>query len=299
MWKKIFSIATALAVVFCACGRQGAVKFGIIADIQYHQGKPQGERYYSASIGKLDQAIAQLNREKVQFAVNLGDSIDRDIQSFDAVMPAFTALKSPVYHVIGNHDFEVQAGDEDRVLAALGLKQTYYAFDRAGWRFIFLDGVELRYPFPADEILKKEAEALYLRLRTQGRENVQDGYGGLGLKQISWLDEQLQETDKSGKSTLVLCHSPVLPEAACNLWNDREVVSVLEKHPSVKAYFSGHNHAGGYAFRNGIHYLTFRGMVETPDQNAFAVVTLKKGAIQIKGFGREPSRTLELSNPPR
>jgi hypothetical protein len=40
-------------------------------------------------------------------------------------------------------------------------------------------------------------------------------------------------------------------------------------------------------------------MVETRDRNAFAVVTLKKGAIQIKGFGREPSRTLELSNPPQ
>jgi hypothetical protein len=182
-------------------------------------------------------------------------------------------------------------------LAALGLKQTYYAFDRAEWRFVFLNGVELRYPFPADEILKKEAEALYLRLRAQGRVNVQHGYGGLGSKQMSWLDEQLEEADKAEKSALVLCHSPVLPEAVYNLWNDREVVSTLEKHRSVRAYFCGHNHAGSYAFRNGIHYLTFRGMVETPNRNAFAVVTLNKDAIQVKGFGREPSRTLELSNP--
>jgi hypothetical protein len=38
-------------------------------------------------------------------------------------------------------------------------------------------------------------------------------------------------------------------------------------------------------------------MVETPDQNAFAVVTLNKNAIRVQGFGREASRTLELSPP--
>jgi len=298
MNKKNLAIFAALFIVLFAAGCKGTVKFGVVADIQYHPGKPQGTRYYSASLGKLDQAVIQFNREKVQFTVNLGDSIDRDIQSFDTVMPAFKALKSPVYHVIGNHDFEVQAGDEGRVLPALGLGKTYYAVDRAEWRFVFLDAVELRYPFPADELLKKEAEALYLKLRAQGRENIQDGSGGLGSKQLSWLDEELEEADKSGKSALVFCHSPVVPEAVYNLWNDTEVVSTLERHRSVKAYFNGHYHVGDYALRNGIHYLTFQGMVETPDQNAFAVVTLEKGTIRVKGFGREPSRTLELSAPP-
>jgi len=299
MNKKNLAISAAFFIVLFAGGCRKTVTFGVVADIQYHPGESLGTRFYSASLDKLNQALRQFNLEKVEFVVNLGDTVDHDIQTFDGVRPVFTGLKAPVHQVIGNHDFDVQAGDEERVLPALGLRQTYHAFDRAKWRFIFLDGFELRYPFPADETLKKESETLYLRLRDQGRENAQRWNGGIGLKQISWLEETLEEADKSGMSALVLCHFPVLPEAAHNLWNDTEAVSILEKHLSVKAYFSGHNHAGDYAFRNGIHYLTFKGMVETPDQNAFAIVTLEKGAIRVKGFGRESSRTLKLSDSPK
>jgi len=294
MSKKNLAISAALFIVFLTSGCKRTVKFGVVTDIQYHPGESLGTRYYSASPGKLEEALAEFNLGKVQFVVNLGDTIDHDVQSFDGVMPVFKALKVPVYHVVGNHDFDVQAGDEESVLPALGLKQTYHAFDKAKWRFIFLDGFELRYPFPADESLKKESETLYLRLQDQGKENAQRWNGGLGQKQISWLEKKLEEADKSAKKALVLCHFPVLPEAAHNLWNDAEVIALLERHACVKAYFSGHNHAGDYVVRNTIHFLTFQGMVETPDQNAFAIVTLEKDGIQVKGFGREPSRLLPL-----
>jgi len=297
MGKRRLAIIAALAIIFLAGGCKKAIEFGVVADIQYHPGKPLGTRYYSASLDKLKEALAQFNREKVQFVVNLGDTIDHHIQTFDAVMPLFKALKAPVYHVVGNHDFDIQEGNEDRVLPALGLKESYYAFGRGIWRFIILDGFELRYPFPADETLKRESEALYWRLRAQGKEHAQRWNGGIGLNQITWLERRLEEADKARKNVLVLCHFPVLPEAAHNLWDDAEVVALLERHACVKAYFCGHNHAGDYAFRNGIHYVTFQGMVETPDQNAFALVTLEEDSIQIQGFGREPSRTLDA--PPR
>ncbi len=74
-----------------------------------------------------------------------------------------------------------------------------------------------------------------------------------------------------------------------------DIVARLENHPSAAAYFCGHNHAGAYAAKNGIHYLTFQGMVETGDTNAGAVVTLTRERIEIDGFGREPDRILELS----
>jgi len=294
MRKKTLAFLALLAVILIAGGCKKTVKFGIVADIQYHPGKPLGTRYYSASLDKLKEALAQFSREKVQFVINLGDTIDHHIQTFDSVMPLFKALKVPVYHVVGNHDFDIQEGNEDRVLPELGLKDSYYAFAKGSWRFIFLDGFELRYPFPADEILRRESEALYWRLRAQGKEQAQRWNGGIGLKQTAWLEQKLEEADKARKNLLVFCHFPVLPEAAHNLWNDAEVVTILEKHRSVKAYFCGHNHAGDYALRNGIHYLTFQGMVETPDQNAFAIVTLEKNAIRVQGFGREPSRTLEI-----
>jgi predicted phosphodiesterase len=265
-----------------------------VADIQYHPGKPLGTRFYSASLGKLKETLTRFNREKVEFVVNLGDTIDHHIQTFDAVLPLFKSLKAPLYHVVGNHDFDVQPGNEPGVLPALGLKRSYYALAEGGWRFIILDGFELRYPFPADETLKRESEALYWRLRAQGKEHGQRWNGGISLRQIAWLEQQLEEAERAGKNVLVLCHFPILPEAAHNLWNDTEVVAVLERYGCVKAYFSGHNHAGDYVVRNGVHYLTFQGMVETPDQNAFAIVTLDKDSIRIRGFGREPSRTLEI-----
>jgi predicted MPP superfamily phosphohydrolase len=291
--KRIVFIA-ALAAIFFVGGCKKAIKFGIVADIQYHPGKPLGTRYYSASLDKLKEALAQFNREKVHFVVNLGDTIDHHIQTFDSVMPLFKALKAPVYHLVGNHDFDIPEGNEDRVLPELGLKDSYYAFAKGSWRFIFLDGFELRYPFPPDETLKRESEALYWRLRAQGKEHAQRWNGGIGLKQIAWLEHQLEEAE-ARKNVLVFCHFPVLPEAAHNLWNDVEVLAILEKYRSVKAYFCGHNHAGDYALRTGVHYVTFQGMVETPDQNAFAVITLEKNAIRVQGFGREPSRTLEFS----
>ncbi len=297
MSRKTIVLFAVLVVILLAGGCSKTVKFGVVADVQYYSGKPLETRYYSASLDKLKEALTQFNKENVQFVVNLGDTIDTNIRSFDAVMPLFKSLKAPVYQVVGNHDFGVGTGEEEKVLPALGLEDTYYAFSRENWLFVILNGFELRFPFPEDGTLAKESEALYTRLRAEGKENAQRWNGGIGSEQLGFLDRHLSQADMSGKNAVVVCHFPVLPESGGNLWNDFEIIALLAKHPSVKVYFCGHNHEGDYVFRNGIHYLTFQGMVETPDQNAFAVVTLEKEAIRVQGFGREPSRILELKKP--
>jgi len=297
MGKKTIVLFAVLALILLAGGCKKTVRFGVVADVQYYSGKPLGTRYYAASLDKLKEALAEFNKEKVRFVLNLGDTIDANIRSYDAVMPLFNLAEVPVYHVIGNHDFSVKEGEEGDILPALGLEDTYYAFSRGNWLFVVLNGFELRFPFPEVETLAKESEALYTRLRAEGKENAQRWNGGIGSEQLGFLDRHLSQADKAGKKAIVVCHFPVLPESGGNLWNDFEVVALLEKHPSVKAYFCGHNHEGDYVFQNGIHYLTFRGMVETPDQNAFAIVNLEKEAINVRGFGREPSRVLELEKP--
>ena len=61
----------------------------------------------------------------------------------------------------------------------------------------------------------------------------------------------------------------------------------------VPAWINGHNHAGGYEQRDGIHYLTLKGMLDTK-QNAFATIEPFDHKIEVKGHQREPDRTLKL-----
>jgi hypothetical protein len=295
MSKKTLALTAALAVLCLGSVTAGTLKFGVVADVQYHPGGPDGNRYYRESLAKLEAALARINKGNVQFIVNLGDTIDRQFRAFDQVMPLFLKSKAPVYHLLGNHDLNGEPGNKGEVMSKLGMTESYYSFDKGAWRFIALDGLELRFPAPPDETLRQESEALYWKFDVQGKDERRPWNGGISRKQAGWLEGRLDEADKTRKNVLVFCHFPVIPESTSNLWNDEEVVSILEKHPCVKAYFCGHNHAGGYTLRNGVHYLIFAGMVETPDENAFAVVGLGKDAIQVKGFGREKSRSLALS----
>ena len=62
----------------------------------------------------------------------------------------------------------------------------------------------------------------------------------------------------------------------------------------MKLFFNGHNHAGAYEFVNNVHYVTFKGMVDTKNTSAFAKVKFKKDTVFIKGFDREVSRKLVI-----
>jgi len=53
MIKKTDAFSAALFIVLFAGGCRETVTFGIVADIQYHPGKPLGTRFYSASLDKL------------------------------------------------------------------------------------------------------------------------------------------------------------------------------------------------------------------------------------------------------
>ncbi|MNL60742.1 hypothetical protein D3C87_1845810 [compost metagenome] len=41
------------------------------------------------------------------------------------------------------------------------------------------------------------------------------------------------------------------------------------------------------------HFVNFKGMVDTPDQNTFAIADVFADRIVIRGFGREDDRVLE------
>jgi hypothetical protein len=83
------------------------------------------------------------------------------------------------------------------------------------------------------------------------------------------------------------------------LWDAERLAASVTSAPSAIAYLCGHQHAGGYAERNGVHFVNFCGMVDTEKTNAYAVLTLFEDRIEILGYGREPGRHLPLTSQKR
>ena len=92
---------------------------------------------------------------------------------------------------------------------------------------------------------------------------------------------------------MLYCHFPVYPKNVHNLWNAKEIIEIIEANSCVKAYINGHNHSGNYGKKKGVHYVTMKGMVDTKD-TSYAVVTVSKTQLTIKGFGREVDRELTI-----
>ncbi len=271
-------------------------KIGIIADCQYCDCdyNQDWNNDYRKGPARLQVAVDTFNATQVDMVFHLGDFIDRDFSSFAAVKPIMNALKMPHYFALGNHDFSVADSLKDKVLETLDLALPYYTVEKGNWLFVVLDGTDVSLYSSTDSSKIAFANSQMERYEKEGRSQAKPWNGALGSTQMKWLEAQLQKADSQKLSVVVLAHFPVLPLAALNLWNDVEVVEILEEHESVKAYFNGHHHPGNYVEKEGIHYVTFQGMVLGKEETAFAIVKLNEKKISIDGEGREPHRTLNL-----
>jgi predicted phosphodiesterase len=221
-------------------------------------------------VDKLTEAAQTFNNHDLGFTVQLGDIIDKDIASFSTILPIYNMIEGPKYHVLGNHDFPVTT---DKVVDILDMPNQYYDFKYKNWRFVVLDTNDL---------------SLY------ATENAQTWNGGLSTDQLTWLRGVLTKSAKTNEKVVVFSHMPVYPENNHNVWNDDAVIKELEAAGNVVAYFNGHNHAGNYAVKNGIHYVNLKGMVETADTNSYSIVEVYKDRLEIDGYGREIDRVLKI-----
>ena len=73
------------------------------------------------------------------------------------------------------------------------------------------------------------------------------------------------------------------------------MLTLIDRHPNIVVWLNGHNHAGNYAERNGVHFVTMHGMVETADTSAFATASILADRFVLNGHGREPSRELKFT----
>jgi len=272
---------------------QRRLSFGVVADAQYCDQDPKGSRYYRSSIKKLAASVEDFNRQDLAFVIHLGDFIDARFESFDRLLPIYDALEMPHFHVLGNHDFDVADDKKSAVPTKLGMPGRYYDFGFDGFRFIVLDGNDVSlYANPEGSKKRTRAAALLRELSEKKRPNAHPWNGAVGAEQIAWLESTLGAARTAGEKAILFCHFPIYPENVHNLWNDREVIDIIEASGQVVAYINGHNHHGNYAVKEGIHYVTVQGMVETPDRNAYATVLSKDGHLEIDGRDREPDRVL-------
>jgi manganese-dependent ADP-ribose/CDP-alcohol diphosphatase len=275
----ISKLLITLVVIFQGCqifsknpNNTEGVRIGLVADIQYADKETRGRREYRTAIHKFEEFVNEMNKQSPEFVIQLGDIIDghsndllRSNIDLDHVLSVFDRLSMPAYHVIGNHC--LLAG-EDSLKKKLGLEKFYYDFTHPrtkGWRFIVLDGNDA-------------------------------GYGIIGEEQLRWFRSKLQQACGAGEKVMVFSHYALLKEAAGDhrMAEPESLLRAIGNYSCVIAWFAGHDHGGGYAFHDGVHHLTLRGMVEAPVNNSFALVELYTDFIRVTGFGEEETRELML-----
>ncbi|MGI8605316.1 MAG: metallophosphoesterase [Verrucomicrobiales bacterium] len=279
-----------------AANDQPHLRFGVIADCQYadQEVDPKLNRHYRLSPQKLSEAVEHLNLSSLDFVVNVGDTIDRRFQSFEKVLPIFRALRMQCYHVLGNHDFDVAEDVKAIVARRLGIEgSTYFAWNRKGWRFVVLDGNEVSlFAHPRASPAYLESEKYYQSIG--GKAPTYNGAVGAG--QLRWLRGQLEASRLHHERVIVFCHYPVFPENHHNLWNASELLKLISPfNDVVAAWMNGHNHGGNYGVKDGIHFVNFKGMVDTTE-NCWAEVAVFADRLEITGYAREPSRDLETKS---
>ena len=286
-----FSLARAVPP---ALGEEGTplFSFGLFTDCQYCDCSTNGLREYSLAPQKLRECVAAFNERPLRFVINLGDFINSGLSSFDTITSIMQNLRHPFYFVYGNHDFFRSEPEDRMVLQHWGLQKRYYSFVQSGWRFIILDSndISLYTSVPGSAQYQKTLQYIEDTKKLGG--NSQTSNGGMGEVQIKWLKAELDVAQKKGERVIVCNHMPVYaPELLHKLWNDQQVLKVLEASPQLVAYFCGHDHEGHYFYYKNIHFLNFIGMVDT-QENAYSVIHVYDDRIEVEGFAREPSRTL-------
>lgn len=269
-------------------------RFGIIADIQYCDCDTRGQRYYRNALQKLKQSVDHFNKEEVEFAVNLGDLVDRDTpHNLDSVLSCLNKLNAPVYNLAGNHDYENI--DNDHLYAALKMPSEYYSFQRNGWRFVMLNTNEIASYSNVDGTWK-EKELLEMRdnIRKTTGQNAAEYNGGISNRQLQWLQELLENSENKDEKVLIFSHHPLGCIKGLTALNDQEIVSLASQFSCVKALIAGHHHAGAFCETESLPCIVVEGMVETADQNAYGIIELFPDRLILQGYGRVTSRVIHF-----
>jgi manganese-dependent ADP-ribose/CDP-alcohol diphosphatase len=196
--------------------KKDSFSFGIVADIQYadKDTRKGGKRNYRKSMDCLKKCVEELNQQKPDFVIQLGDIIDgnrtkqKTIEDLDNILEVYNKLEMPKYHVVGNHCMK----SGGKVLKEkLGLEGLYYDFtvpEAPGWRFIVLFGLDA-------------------------------GYGVMSETQLDWLKGKLEKTVSDNEKVIIFNHYPLLKKAAGRyiMRNPKPVLDIINSLPQYSLLF--------------------------------------------------------------
>ncbi len=273
-------------------GKFKPVRFGIITDIHYADApdNTSSNRYYRQSLDKVIECVDVMNKEKVDFLIELGDLKDQGTPPDEAATLKFLAkieselqrFEGPLFHVPGNHDHD--SISKQQFLAAIrndGFPKAlnYYSFDRNSFHFIVLDANYTKTGVAYDH----------------GNFDWTDAY--LPQEQLDWLSADLKAHNSPA---VVFIHhqldSPLITDKKHCPGNADDVRKVLEQSGNVIAVFQGHYHKGSLNMLNNIFYYTLKAVVEGSgmENNNYAIVEINEG-MKLKIIGFRKTESIKLS----
>ena len=277
--------AAGFGTTVCSNPNKPGVRFGMVTDLHYAETEPRNNRYYRESIAKLDECVALMNEQKVDFLIETGDFKDEGVPPNEAdtitylqtIEKTFCQFKGPRYHVLGNHDMDsisktqFQNNVENSNIDAVS---SYYSFDTGGIHFIVLDA----------------------NFNSDGSDYDHGNYdwtdANIPPSQLDWLENDL---NNSAKPVIVFVHQLLDGSGDHFIRNATEVRNILQRYPAL-AVFQGHKHSGQHSLIKGIHYYTLKALVEGsgPENNAYAVVEVHNNLdITVNGYRRATDMELD------
>lgn len=302
-------------------------RFGVVADLQYadiadgHSHVEKTTRRYRQSLNILEQAREFWDEQQTAVNVLLGDLVDAKSQpNHDAALAAVLSRLKPreKYNLVhGNHDltcfprqkiFSQYLPESAKTLPTTGKVLYYSTSPHPEWRFIFLDALDVSAFNASTDACRVSAEELLTKMNPnllgekfhgnwfEGLDDDRRRFvpynGGLGEEQMSWLRRELYDAETSGLNCIIFCHLPCYARCVDSsglLWNAEDVLALVQSFKTVKAFFAGHDHSGGYAVcESGIHHVIPPAPLECElGQVAFGTIAVSasEGRLEWRGKG--------------
>lgn len=269
---------------------QEIIRIGLITDLHYaERPTPEGStRFYGESLKKLSECVTVMNREQVDFLIQIGDFKDQNdppvesetLEFLEVMVNELTHFNGPAYHVLGNHDHDSISKQQflDRItIPGFGSAKSYYSFDQNDFHFVVLDAnyTSSGEPYNRGNFIWTDSN--------------------VPKSQLNWLQEDLQRTRKP---TIVFVHQR-LDEKEGNenycVGNASAVRNILEQAGNVILVLQGHYHPGDMTTINDIVYYTLEAAVEGSglENNSFAILEIDQD-LEMRMIGFRKAESVHL-----